>query len=146
MTAFRNPPDTRIAEILSTVKVIALVGYSANPDRPSHRVAHYLARAGYRVIPVNPGLAGQTALGETIRASLSDIPDRDAVQMVDVFRQSDAVGPLTDEALASLPNLSVIWTQLGVRDDAAAARAAAAGVTVVQDRCPAIERPRLLGA
>jgi predicted CoA-binding protein len=145
MMPWSNPSDADIADILRRVRVIALVGYSANSDRPSHRVARYLSLSGYRVIPVNPGLAGQAALGETVRACLADIPDASVVDMVDVFRQSAAVAGLVDEALAALPNLSVIWTQLGVRDDAAAARAQSANVQVVQDRCPAIERPRLLG-
>jgi predicted CoA-binding protein len=98
------------------------------------------------VIPVNPGLAGQQALGETVRASLSEIPKSDGIEMVDVFRRSAAVAGLVEEALRVLPNLRVIWTQLGVQDDAAAAIAQASGVTVVQNRCPAIERPRLLGS
>ncbi|MFN0115665.1 MAG: CoA-binding protein [Paracoccaceae bacterium] len=145
MQDLENPPDSAIAEILRKVRVIALVGYSARPERPSHRVAAFLHRSGYRVIPVNPGLAGQTALGETVRPSLAAIPDAAAVDMVDIFRRSDAVAAIVDEALAALPGLSVIWMQLGVTDAAAAARARAAGLTVVQDRCPAIERPRLLG-
>jgi predicted CoA-binding protein len=133
--------DATIRDVLNRVKTIALVGWSPKPDRPSHGVAAFLKRRGYRVIPVNPGQAGQTALGEVVRASLSDISE--PVDMVDIFRRSEEVGAVVDEALAVLPGLSVIWTQLGVRDDAAADRARAKGLTVVQNRCPAIEIPRL---
>ncbi|MFZ5710681.1 MAG: CoA-binding protein [Pseudomonadota bacterium] len=143
---FGNPSDTEIAGILARTRTIALVGWSADPTRPSHGVARYLASAGYRVIPVNPGLAGRPALSGAVVASLSDIPADAGVEMVDIFRRSSEVGKVVDEALACLPELRVIWTQLGVRDDAAAARAMRAGVAVVQDRCPAIERPRLLGS
>jgi len=136
--------DDTIRHVLQTTRTIALVGWSANPARPSHGVAAYLARRGYRVIPVNPGLAGQlTAWGEVVRASLSDITD--PVDMVDIFRNSDAVGPVVDEALAALPGVQTIWMQLGVWNDAAAAKAQAAGKTVIMDRCPAIEIPRLIG-
>ncbi|MBN2629784.1 MAG: CoA-binding protein [Rhodobacteraceae bacterium] len=133
--------DETIAQILRKTRVIALVGWSPKPDRPSHRVAAYLVQRGYRVIPVNPGQAGQIALGETVRASLSEISGH--VDMVDIFRRSEEVGPVVDEALAQFPELGCIWMQLGVRDDAAAARAMARGVAVVVNRCPAIEIPRL---
>ncbi len=133
--------DETIARILRKTRVIALVGWSPKPDRPSHSVAAYLARQGYRVIPVNPGQAGQIALGETVRASLSEISGH--VDMVDIFRRSEEVGPVVDEALRCFPELGCIWMQLGVRDDAAAARAMARGVEVVVNRCPAIEIPRL---
>lgn len=132
--------DAEIRALLGHIRTIALVGWSPKPDRPSHSVAAYLHRRGYRVIPVNPGQAGETALGETIRASLSDIDV--PVDMVDIFRRSSEVGSVVDEALR-LPGLKAIWMQLGVVDDAAAARARAAGVQVVMDRCPAIEIPRL---
>lgn len=136
--------DDTLRRILQTTRTIALVGWSAKPDRPSHQVAAYLARRGYRVIPVNPGHAGQvTSWGETVRASLSDITD--PVDMVDIFRNSDAVEPVVAEALTALPGLRTVWMQLGVRHDAAAAKARAAGVAVVMDRCPAIEIPRLIG-
>lgn len=133
--------DDMIRDLLGRVKTIAVVGWSPKPERASHGVAAFLKRRGYRVIPVNPGQAGQEALGETVRASLSEIEG--PVDMVDIFRRSEEVGPVVDEALRSLPGLTAIWMQLGVIDDAAAARARAAGVTVVMDRCPAIEIPRL---
>lgn len=132
--------DPELRALLGSVRTIALVGWSPKADRPSHGVAAYLHRRGYRVIPVNPGQAGEVALGETIRASLSDIPE--GVDMVDIFRRSSEVGAVVDEALR-LPGLQAIWMQLGVVDEDAAARARAAGVQVVMDRCPAIEIPRL---
>lgn len=131
--------DTRIARILTTVKTIALVGWSPKPDRPSHRVAAFLKGRGYRVIPVNPGQAGQdSGLGEVVRGSLAEVGP---VDMVDIFRRSEDVGPVVDEAIAA--GAKVIWMQLGVEDASAAARAEAAGMEVVMNRCPAIEIPRL---
>lgn len=137
--------DDFISRILSETKTIALVGWSPNEARPSNRVARFLAAKGYRVIPVNPGQAGKDALGETVVASLSDIPKDWPVDMVDIFRRSEAVGPVVDEALEALPGLKSVWMQLGVVNEEAAAAAKAAGVDVVMDRCPAIEYPRLLG-
>lgn len=133
--------DAKIRDILTSVKIIALVGWSPKPDRPSHGVAAYLTRRGYRVIPVNPGQAGERALGETVRASLAEIEDK--VDMVEIFRRSSEAGAVVDEALAAFPDLQAIWMQLDVIDDAAARRAEARGVQVVMDRCPAIEIPRL---
>ncbi len=133
--------DDDLRRVLTSTKVIALVGWSPNPDRPSHRVAAYLAARGYRVIPVNPGHAGVAALGEVVRASLSDVDE--PVDMVDIFRRSDAVASVVDEALRVLPALATIWMQLGVEDELAAAKARKAGVAVVMNRCPAIEIPRL---
>lgn len=135
--------DGEIKAILTTTKVIALVGWSPKPDRPSHRVAAFLHSRGYRVIPVNPGVAGQTALGEVVRATLADITE--PVDMVDIFRRSEEVLPVVQQALAHLPGLRVVWMQLGVENAEAAALAAARGVQVVQNRCPAIEIPRLIG-
>jgi len=132
-------PDDLLRDVLKRVRTVALVGYSANPGRPSHEVAAYLARNGYRVVPVNPGLAGQVALGETIHAGLRDIPF--PVDMADIFRNSEAAGPVIDEA-AEL-GIPVIWTQLGVINESAAARAKARGLTVIMDRCPKIEHARL---
>lgn len=136
-------PDSLIRDILKSVKRIALVGASANEARPSWIVTKYLVERGYDVVPVNPGLAGQTILGRTVYASLRDIPG--PVDMVEIFRNSDAAGPITDEALALDPLPKVIWMQLSVRNDAAAARAEAKGLTVVMNRCPKIEYGRLSG-
>ncbi len=136
--------DHDIARIARDTKVVAMVGLSPNEARPSWGVARYLQSQGIRVIPVNPGHDGQTILGERVYATLADIPAAEGVQLVDIFRRSDAVGQVVDDALAHLPGLRVIWTQLGVRDDAAAERARARCITVVQDRCPKIEFPRYL--
>lgn len=131
--------DAKITRILTTVRTIALVGWSPKADRPSHRVAAYLAARGYRVIPVNPGQAGErSAWGEVVRASLSEAGP---VDMVDIFRRSEEVGPVVDEAIAT--GAKVIWMQLGIEDQDAAARAEAAGMEVMMNRCPAIEIPRL---
>lgn len=134
--------DELIRDVLKNARVIAVVGFSANTARPSHKVARFLQSKGYRVIPVNPGLAGQEHLGETVYASVTDIPD--PVDMVDIFRASEFVSGVVDEAL-DVASVRVIWTQLGVRDDTAAERARDAGRVVVQDHCPAIEHPRLFG-
>lgn len=138
-------PDALIARILRTVKTIAMVGASANESRPSHSVMKYLQGMGYRVIPVNPGAAGQQLLGETVRAKLSEITE--PVDMVDIFRRSDAVPPVIDQAIAlKIPQKPlVVWMQLGVRHAAAAAKAETAGLTVIMDRCPKIELGRLGG-
>jgi uncharacterized protein len=135
--------DATLRRVLTETRTIALVGLSANPARPSHSVAAYLARSGYRVIGVNPGLAGQEFFGNSVMPDLKSIQEH--VDMVDIFRASDAVPPVVDEALAHLPGLKTIWMQLGVFHDGAAATARARGLTVVMDRCPAIERPRLFG-
>ena len=136
-----QPDDTALAEILRTTRTIALVGWSPNPDRASHAVARFLAARGYRVIPVNPGQAGQVALGERVRASLAEISE--PVDMLDIFRNSDAVLPVVQEALAALPGLKTIWMQLGVENAEAATLAQSRGLQVVQNRCPAIDIPRL---
>jgi predicted CoA-binding protein len=137
-------PDDLLRRILTDTKAIALVGWSSKPDRPSHGVARYLVKRGYRVFPVNPGQPGLvTEWGETVRVSLADIGE--SVDMVDVFRKSDVVEGVVDEALAFLPGLKTIWMQLGVVNQAAARRAEAAGLTVIMNRCPAIEIPRLFG-
>ncbi|QOL15444.1 CoA-binding protein [Dickeya dianthicola] len=131
--------DDAIKAVLNQVKTIALVGASENPSRPSHGVMAYLLEQGYRVIPVSPRLAGQTLLGQTAYASLGDIPE--PVDMVDVFRQPDAVFEVAQEAIAI--GARVLWLQIGVINEAAAVLAHDAGLTVVMDRCPKIEIPRL---
>lgn len=136
-----DPSDADLRRILTETRTIAVVGWSPKPDRPSHRVAAFLKAKGFRVLPVNPGQAGQEALGEVVRASLAEIGD--GVDMVDIFRRSEEAGAVVDEALAHLPGVKAVWMQLGVVDAAAAARAEARGVAVVMDRCPAIEMPRL---
>lgn len=134
--------EDTIRTILTTARTIAVVGWSPKPDRASHGVAAFLHRRGYRVIPVNPGQAGQEALGTTVRASLAEVVAKDGpVDMVDVFRRSDEAGAVVDEAIAI--GAKAVWLQLGVMDDAALARARAAGMLAVQNRCPAIEIPRL---
>ena len=135
--------DESLRRILTSVKTVAVVGVSPNPVRPSYFVARYLGLRGYRVIPVNPGHAGETLLGETVRARLAEVTE--AVDMVDIFRRSDQVGPIVEEALAAFPALKVIWMQIGVENPQAAALAEARGVEVVQNRCPKIEYQRLFG-
>ena len=131
--------DAKIRGILQRVRTIAMVGASANPARPSFGVMRYLQGKGYRVIPVNPGLAGRDLQGERVYAALRDIPG--PVDMVDIFRIADAVPGIVEEAIAI--GAGVVWMQLGVRHDAAAARAEAAGIEVIMNRCPAIELERL---
>ncbi len=136
-------PDGTIAAILADVSTIALVGASNNPARPSHGVMAFLLAKGYVVTPVNPGLEGQEIHGCLVYASLDDIPG--PVDMVDVFRNSDAVPEVVEDAIRVKDKLglSVIWMQLGVRHDAAAMAAEAAGLKVVMNRCPVIEYRRL---
>lgn len=136
--------DTDLRQILSTTRVIAVVGISPKADRPSHEVAAYLQRKGYRIVPVNPGHAGHTILGETVFADLAAIPGDIAVDMVDIFRRSEAVPEVVAAALDHLPGLRTIWMQLGVIHPGAAATARARGVRVVMDRCPKIDYPRVM--
>ncbi len=135
--------DQFLTTVLKRTKVVAVVGVSMNPVRPSYYVARYLSLKGYTVIPVNPGHAGKPLFGQTVRASLSEISE--AVDMVDIFRRSEAVPPIVDEALAELPNLRTIWMQIGVEHAEAAARAQARDIDVVMNRCPKIEYQRLFG-
>ncbi len=132
-----------IRDILRSVKTIALVGASNNDVRPSYFVLKYLLDKGYDVTPVNPGLAGQEILGRRVYGALKDIPY--PIDMVDIFRNSQAAGVITDEALALIPLPKVIWMQLSVRNDEAAARAEAAGLKVVMNRCPKMEYGKLSG-
>ncbi|MCT8328071.1 CoA-binding protein [Albidovulum sediminis] len=137
--------DAFLSQTLKMVRTVAVVGFSPNPVRPSYFVARYLGLKGYRVIPVNPGHAGEVALGETIRADLASIPKEVPVDMVDIFRRSEAVPAIVEEALAALPRLKVIWMQIGVENAAAAALAESRGIRVIQNRCPKIEYQRLFG-
>lgn len=134
-------PDTYIRGILNTVKTIAMVGVSPRDNRPSYFAFKYLLERGYRMIPVNPGWAGKELLGQKVYANLADIPE--PIDMVDIFRASEHVPRIVEEALALSPRPRVIWMQLGVRHDEAAAKAEAAGLKVVMNRCPKIEYGRL---
>jgi len=126
-----------IRRVLTETRSIALVGASPNPARASHHVMAFLLARGYRVIPVNPGLAGQTLQGQPVYARLADLPE--PVDMVEIFRSSDAAGGVVDEALALPQPPRFIWMQIGVRDDAAAERAEDQGCVVVMNRCPKID-------
>jgi predicted CoA-binding protein len=130
-------PPNYPRELLNKVKTIAMVGASANPARPSHGVMRFLIEKGFHVIPINPGQVGKEILGQKVFATLADV--QEPVDMVDIFRASDAVASVVDEALALTAKPKVIWMQLGVRNDAAAAAAEAHGLEVVMNRCPAIE-------
>lgn len=135
--------DALIKDVLPRTRRIAVVGVSPNPARPSHYVAEYLQQKGYDVVPVNPMHAGKEVFGKTIVATLAEIDP--PVQMVDIFRRSEDVPPVVDEALAAFPDLETIWMQMGITNAVAAAKAEARGVDVIQDRCPKVEIPRLLG-
>jgi hypothetical protein len=136
------PPDY-LRGILREVKTIALVGASSNEVRPSYFVLKYLLEKGYTVHPVNPGLGGKEILGQRVYEKLADVPG--PVDMVDVFRNSEAAGAVVDEALRLNPRPNVIWMQLLVRNDAAAAKAEAHGIKVVMNRCPKMEYGKLSG-
>ena len=133
--------DKYLISVLKDAKTVAMVGASANWNRPSFFAMKYMQQKGFRVIPVNPGVAGQEILGETVMASLEeiDVP----VDMVDIFRNSEAAGPITDDAIKV--GAKIIWMQLGVQNDDAAKRAEDAGLRVVMNRCPKIEYARLYG-
>jgi predicted CoA-binding protein len=131
--------DAAIKALLETARTIALVGASDRPDRPSYRVMATLQAHGYRVTPVNPQITGEHIHGEFVFRDLDQLGD--PIDIVDIFRRSDAVGEVVDQAIAI--GAKAVWMQLGVIDQAAAARAEAAGLQVVMDRCPAIEIPRL---
>ena len=138
-----NTADDAIRAILVGTTTIALVGASKNPARPAYGVMRYLIAAGYELFPVNPGLAGEVLLGRPVYAALADIPV--AIDLVDVFRRTEALAGVVDQALGLDPLPKAIWMQLGLRDDAAAARAITKGVAVVMDRCSKIEHARLIG-
>ena len=135
--------DAHLRNILGRTKTIAMVGVSANPVRPSYFVARYLGLKGFRVIPVNPGLSGQTLFGERVFADLTEVPD--AVDMVDIFRRSEVVPEIVDTALDRWPELQTIWMQIGIENAQASEKAALCGVDVIQNRCPKIEYQRLFG-
>lgn len=141
MSFIDAPTDDDIARILRDTRVIALVGASPKPERPSHQVGNFLASQGYKVIPVNPGQVGRVLFGQPCVASLADI--KEPVDMVDIFRRSSEVMAVVEEALHCLVGLKTVWMQLDIIDHHAAAFARAQGAEVVMDRCPAIEIPRL---
>ncbi|AZO68847.1 MAG: CoA-binding protein [Mesorhizobium sp.] len=132
-----------IAGILNSVKTIAMVGASANDVRPSYFVLKYLLAKGFSVFPINPGQAGKEILGRTVYARLADLPE--PVDMIDIFRASAAAPGVIDEILRLDPLPKIVWMQLGVRHDEAAARAEASGIKVVMNRCPKIEYGKLSG-
>ena len=133
--------DKYIISVLNDAKTVAMVGASPNWNRPSYFAMKYMQQKGFRVIPVNPSVAGQEILGETVMASLNEIDE--SVDMVDIFRNSEAAGPITDDAIKA--GAKIIWMQLGVQNDDAAKRAEDAGLRVVMNRCPKIEYARLYG-
>jgi len=136
-----NYDDKYILDVLKDAKIVAMVGASANWNRPSFFAMKYMQQKGFRVIPVNPGIAGKEILGETVAARLDEI--QDPIDMVDIFRNSEAAGAVTDDAIKA--GAKIVWMQLGVRNDEAAKRAEDAGLRVVMDRCPKIEFARLNG-
>lgn len=140
---YASPDDDVLRRILKSTRTVAVVGVSLNPVRPSYFVARYLSLRGYRVIPVNPGHAGETLFGETVLASLADCPED--TDMVDIFRRSEHVPPIVANAIERLPNLRTIWLQIGVESEEALAMAQARGLDFVQNRCPKIEYQRLFG-
>jgi predicted CoA-binding protein len=137
--------DLYISDILESTKTVAMVGASANTNRPSYFAMKYMLSKGFTLHPINPGQAGTEILGQTVYADLADVPA--PVDMVDIFRNSEAAGEIVDYAIQLAPKLDikVIWMQLGVRNDEAARRAEAAGLKVVMNRCPKIEYGRLTG-
>ena len=135
--------DDLLRQILTRTRRIAVVGVSANPVRPSYFVARYLSLKGFEVVPVNPGHAGELLFGAKVAGTLDEIEGD--VDMVDIFRRSEAVPPIVDAALERFPRLRTIWMQIGVENPEAAAKAEARGVQVIQNRCPKIEYQRLFG-
>ncbi|KNG94036.1 CoA-binding protein [Pseudaestuariivita atlantica] len=135
--------DSFLRDVLTRTRVVAVVGASMNPVRPSYYVARYLSLKRFRVLPINPGHAGTPFFGETVAASLVEVGDK--VDMVDIFRRPEHVPAIVDEALEVCPNLRTIWMQIGVTHPEAAAKAEARGIDVIQDRCPKIEYQRLFG-
>ena len=140
-----KPSDSELWRILLASKCVAMVGLSPNETRPSFFVGRYLKLKGYRIIPVNPGHAGAEILGATVYGALGDIPSDIAVDMVDIFRRSDQVPAIVDEAIEHLPSLRTVWMQIGVEHDEAADLAKTRGLDVVQNLCPKMEHQRLIG-
>ncbi len=141
----KTPSDDLLRKILRETRTIACVGVSTNPVRPSYFVARYLSMKGFRVIPVNPGHAGERLFGEEIRADLDAIPKDIKVDMLDLFRRSEHVPPIVKKALQVLPGLKTVWMQIGVENPEAARMATEKGLQVIQNRCPKIEYQRLFG-
>ena len=143
--AYPNYPDALIARILRDVKTIAMIGASPNAVRPSYFAMKYLLDKGFKVIPVNPGQDGKQILGQTVYANIAALPA--PVDMIDIFRNSEAAGPIVDDAIAHKDRLGlkVIWMQLGIVNEAAGKRGEDAGLTVIMNRCPKIEYGRLSG-
>ena len=135
--------DAELRKVLGAVKTVVIVGISTNPARPSYFVGRYLGLKGYTVIPINPGHAGKTLFGKTIIDDLENVSQ--SVDMIDIFRKSEAVPEIVDQALEKFQNLKCIWMQIGVQHEAAAAKARTRGVTVIMNRCPKIEYQRLFG-
>ncbi|MEM8730316.1 MAG: CoA-binding protein [Pseudomonadota bacterium] len=135
--------DSYLRQILGRTKSIAMVGLSPDPLRPSYFVGRYLSLKGYKIVPVHPRAAGSELFGTTIVPNLAQAGED--VDMVDIFRKSEAVPEIVDEALAALPNLKTVWMQIGVENEGAAQVARARGLDVIQNRCPKIEHQRLFG-
>ncbi|OWU84397.1 CoA-binding protein [Oceanicola sp. 22II-s10i] len=135
--------DSFLSGVMKRTRVIAVIGVSMEETRPSYYVARYLNLKGYKVIPVNPGHAGKTLFGQTVRAGLDDIDE--PVDMIDIFRRSEHVLPIVEEALEKLPELKTVWMQIGVVNHDAARMAEARGIDVIMNRCPKIEYQRLFG-
>ncbi|MCB1367200.1 MAG: CoA-binding protein [Rhodobacteraceae bacterium] len=140
-----NPSDALLRKILTESKTFACIGVSMNSVRPSYFVARYLSLKGFRVIPVNPGHAGDTLFGEVIYPDIASIPGDIRIDVLDLFRRSEHVPPIVEEALRLRPELKTIWMQIGVQSPEAEAMALDAGKQVVQNRCPKIEYQRLFG-
>lgn len=143
-----NYSDAFLTELLNGIKTIAMVGVSANEMRPSYFVARYLNLKGYRIIPINPGQAGKTMFGQTIYPSILEIPKEiGPIDLVDIFRRSEQVDQIVEDAITALSSrgLRYIWMQIGVTNTTAEAKAEAAGISVIMDRCPKIEHQRLFG-
>ncbi|WP_045386904.1 CoA-binding protein [Falsirhodobacter sp. alg1] len=138
----RHISDSVLRDILTTQKTIAIVGWSPNPNRASNNVAAFLKARGYRVFPVNPGHAGTEALGEVVVPDLASLPEQ--VDIVDIFRKSEDVPPVVEQAV-KVPGVKTIWMQLGIENADARALAEQHGLTVIENRCPAIDIPRLIG-